>query len=151
MTREPAEPLRFDYLIKAGAIHSMTGQTYRSVGIRGPEIVAASPEPGGLDDLAGGGTAVVDAGDLTVLPAFADSHEHLMEASRNTLLVPAGHGRAERRLGPAGQRRAGKLADLVAYPADPLTAGPDDLAKLTPAFTMVGGRAVHDPGGLLGS
>jgi hypothetical protein len=27
MTREPAEPLRLDYLIKAGAIHSMTGDT----------------------------------------------------------------------------------------------------------------------------
>jgi len=75
MTREPDEPLRLDYLIKAGAIHSMTGETYRSVGVRGPVIVAVSPEPGGLDDL----------------------------------------------------------------------------AKLSPAFTMVGGRAVHDPGGLLGS
>jgi hypothetical protein len=53
MTREPAEPLRLDYLIKAGTIHAMTGQTYRSVGLRGPEIVAVSPEPDGLDDLAG--------------------------------------------------------------------------------------------------
>jgi predicted amidohydrolase YtcJ len=25
---------------------------------------------------------------FTVLPAFADSHEHLMEAIRNTLVVP---------------------------------------------------------------
>ena len=41
MTREPAEPLRLDYLIKAGTIHSMTGQTYRSVGLRGAEIAAA--------------------------------------------------------------------------------------------------------------
>ena len=88
MTREPAEPLRLDYLLKAGAIHSMTGETYRSVGLRGPEIVAVSAEPGGLDDLAAHDTVVVDAGDLTVLPAFADSHEHLIEASRNTLLVP---------------------------------------------------------------
>src|SRR5215467_10183804 len=88
MTRQPAEPLRLDYLIRAGAVHSMTGETYRSVGLRGPEIAAVSAAPDGLDDLAGGGTAVVDAGDLTVLPAFADSHEHLMEASRNTLLVP---------------------------------------------------------------
>ena len=87
MTSEPAEPLRLDYLIKAGAIHSMTGETYRSVGVRGPEIVALSAEPDGLDDLAGHSTAVVDAGDLTLLPAFADSHEHLMEASRNTLLI----------------------------------------------------------------
>ena len=88
MTRLPAEPLRLDRLIRAGAIHSMTGETYRSVGLRGAEIVAVSAEPDGLDDLTGQGTLMVDAGDLTVLPAFADSHEHLMEASRNTLLVP---------------------------------------------------------------
>ena len=86
--RLPAEPLRLDRLIRARAIHSMTGETYRSVGLRGAEIAAVSAEPGGLDDLAGSGTVTVDAGDLTLLPAFADSHEHLMEASRNTLLVP---------------------------------------------------------------
>src|SRR5215472_5519719 len=51
-------------------------------------------DPGGLDDLAGHGTTVVDAGDLTLLPAFADSHEHLMEASRNTLLVPVDKARS---------------------------------------------------------
>jgi hypothetical protein len=73
MTREPAEPLRLDYLIRAGAIHSMTGDTYRCVGVRGPEIVAVSPDPDGLDDLAGTATHVVDAGELTVPPAFADS------------------------------------------------------------------------------
>jgi predicted amidohydrolase YtcJ len=81
-------------VIKAGAIHSMTGQTYRPLGVRVPEIVAVSPDLDGLDDLAGGGTAVVDAGDLTLLPAFADSHEHLMEASRNTLLVPVDRARS---------------------------------------------------------
>ena len=94
MTREPPEPLRLDYLIRAGAIHSMTGETYRSVGVRGAEIAAVSADLHGLDDLAGGGTAMVDAGDLTLLPAFADSHEHLMEASRNTLLVPVGKARS---------------------------------------------------------
>src|SRR6516225_533956 len=94
MTREPAEPLRLDYLIKAGTIHSMTGETYRAIGVRGPEIVAVSAEPAGLDDLAGHDTTVVDAGDLTLLPAFADSHEHLMEASRNTLLVPVDKARS---------------------------------------------------------
>jgi predicted amidohydrolase YtcJ len=64
------------------------------VGLRGPQIVAVSPDLDGLDDLAGHGTAVVDAGDLTLLPAFADSHEHLMEASRNTLLVPVDQARS---------------------------------------------------------
>jgi predicted amidohydrolase YtcJ len=48
-----------------------------------------------------------------------------------------------------GSVTPGKLADLVGYPADPLAADPDDLAELTPAFTMVGGRAVHDPDGRL--
>jgi predicted amidohydrolase YtcJ len=94
VTRQPADPLQLGYLIKAGAAHSMTGETYRSVGVRGAEIVAVSAEPDGLDDLAGSGTVVVDAGDLTLLPAFADSHEHLMEASRNTLLVPVSKARS---------------------------------------------------------
>jgi predicted amidohydrolase YtcJ len=94
VTREPAEPLQLDYLIKAGAAHSMAGQTYRSVGTHGAQIVAVSAEPDGLDDLTGSGTVVVDAGDLTLLPAFADSHEHLMEASRNALLVPVGEARS---------------------------------------------------------
>ena len=94
MTHEPAEPLRLDYLIRAGTIHSMTGKTYRSVGLRGAEIAAASAEPDGLDDLTGHSTAVVDASDLTLLPAFADSHEHLIEASRNTLLVPVDTARS---------------------------------------------------------
>jgi predicted amidohydrolase YtcJ len=86
--RPAADWLRLDYLIKAGLIHSMAGESYRSVGVRGPEIVAVSADPDGLDGLAGGSTEVIDARDLVVLPAFADSHEHLMEASRNTLLVP---------------------------------------------------------------
>ena len=94
MTREPAEPLQLGYLIKVGAAHSLPGETYRSVGVRGAEIVTVSADPDGLDDLAGGDTVVVDAGDLTLLPAFADSHEHLMEASRNTLLVPVGEARS---------------------------------------------------------
>ena len=53
MTREPAEPMRLDYLIKAGAVHAMTGDTYRSVGLRGTDIAAVSTELDGLDDLAG--------------------------------------------------------------------------------------------------
>jgi predicted amidohydrolase YtcJ len=48
-----------------------------------------------------------------------------------------------------GSIAPGKLADLVAYPVDPLTAHPDNLVELTPTFTIVGGRATHDPGGRL--
>ena len=92
--RLPAEPLRLDRLIRARTIHSMTGEVYRSVGLRGAEIAAVAAEPHGLDDLAGTSTVVVDAGDLTLLPAFSDSHEHLMEASRNIVLVPVDQARS---------------------------------------------------------
>jgi hypothetical protein len=44
----------------------------------------------------------------------------------------------------------GRLADLVAYSADPFTVDIDQLPQLTPALTMVGGRAVHDPDGRVG-
>jgi predicted amidohydrolase YtcJ len=94
MTREPADPLRLDYLIKAGAVHSMDGRTYRAVGLSGRRIAAVSDDPAALDDLVGPGTRVVDAGDLTLMPAFADSHEHLMEASRNTMKVPVERARS---------------------------------------------------------
>jgi predicted amidohydrolase YtcJ len=86
--------MRLDYLIKAAAIHAMTGAIYRSVGLRGTEIAAVSPEPDGLDDLVGPDTVRADLSDLTVLPAFSDAHEHLMEASRNTLLVPVDKARS---------------------------------------------------------
>jgi predicted amidohydrolase YtcJ len=92
--RQPAEPPRLDRLIRARAIYSMTGEVYRWVGLCGPEIAAVSADPHGLDDLAGAGTVTVDAADLTVLPAFSDSHEHLLEASRNTLLVPVDRARS---------------------------------------------------------
>jgi predicted amidohydrolase YtcJ len=88
------EALRLDRLIRAGTVRSMTGEVYRCVGLRGAEIVAVSADPAGLDNLVGDHTTVVDAGDLTLLPAFADSHEHLMEASRNTLLVPVDRARS---------------------------------------------------------
>ena len=44
----------------------------------------------------------------------------------------------------------GRLADLVAFRADPVTCPPDELLSLRPAFTMVGGRATYDPDGMLG-
>ena len=49
-----------------------------------------------------------------------------------------------------GTLQPGRLADLVAFRADPITCPVDDLRSLRPAFTIVGGRAVFDPDGLLG-
>jgi predicted amidohydrolase YtcJ len=72
----------------------MDGATYRSIGLCGRRIAAVSAELDGLNDLVGRDTIIVDAGDLTLLPAFADSHEHLMEASRNTLKVAVDQARS---------------------------------------------------------
>jgi len=71
--------------------------------------------------------------------------EHTIDIVTALRLYTAGtaalNGEADR----LGSITPGKLADLVGYPADPLAADPDDLAGLTPAFTIVGGRATHDP------
>jgi len=50
-------------------------------------------------------------------------------------------GEAERR----GTLEPRRLADFVAFRADPVTAPVDDLPSLAPVITCVGGRPVHDP------
>lgn len=82
------ERLAADQIIRAGTVHSMTGASYRALALRDGAVVAAAEDPKELRGLTDAATRVVDAGDLTVLPAFSDAHEHLMEASRNALLVP---------------------------------------------------------------
>ena len=44
----------------------------------------------------------------------------------------------------------GAFADIVGFRADLLDCQVDDLPSQQPALTLVGGRAVHDPDGLLG-
>jgi predicted amidohydrolase YtcJ len=83
-----------DCIIKARAIHSMTGETFRALATRGGEVVAVSTEPDGVDRLRGQGTYVLQGDDLTVMPAFADAHEHLLEAARNAVLLPVDHARS---------------------------------------------------------
>ena len=73
-----------------------------------------------------------------LIPARDD--EHLDELSWGIGVL-----KDEPAAGRLGSITPGKLADLAGYPADPLAADPDDLAELTPAFTIVGGRATHDP------
>ena len=48
-----------------------------------------------------------------------------------------------------GVLRPGADADLVAFPADPLSCPLDELPGLEIMLTLVGGRAVHDPAGLM--
>jgi predicted amidohydrolase YtcJ len=73
---ESHHPLRLaDLLIRAGAIYSMAQgrNVYRALAIRDEWIVAVSEDPHGLDGLISAGTRVLDASELTILPAFEDT------------------------------------------------------------------------------
>jgi predicted amidohydrolase YtcJ len=77
--------------------------------------------------------------------------EHTIDVATALELYTMGTARLNGEAARLGSITAGKLADLVAYPADPLTTDLDDLAELTPAFTIVGGRARYDPHRMLAS
>jgi len=76
---------------------------------------------------------------------------HAIDVSTALELYTMGSARLNHEAGQLGSITPGKLADLAAYPADPFTANTDVLAALGPVFTIVGGRPVHDPNGLLGT
>jgi predicted amidohydrolase YtcJ len=76
--------------------------------------------------------------------------EHAIGIATALELYTLGTARLDHEQDRLGSIAPGMLADLVAYPTDPLTTHPDDLAELTPTFTMVGGRATYDPDGMLG-
>jgi len=85
-------PRLADLLIRAAAIYSMAQDrtVYQAIAIRDEWIVAVSQDPHGLDGLISAGTHVLDAPDLTILPAFEDTHNHLILAAQNMGLVPVG-------------------------------------------------------------
>jgi predicted amidohydrolase YtcJ len=71
--------------------------------------------------------------------------EHAIDVHTALRLYTMGSAACNGEADRLGSVTPGKLADLVAYPLDPLTASPDDLADLAPAFTIVGGKPTHDP------
>jgi predicted amidohydrolase YtcJ len=89
MGSSPATLRPVDLVIKAAAIYSMAAAraVYRAVGIRDGWIVAVSEDPHALDGLVTGGAQVVDAPELTILPAFDDTHNHFIIASESMSLV----------------------------------------------------------------
>jgi predicted amidohydrolase YtcJ len=89
-------PRLADLVIRAGAIYTMTDRQaiYRSIALRDQWIVATAVDPHGLDDLISVETQVIDDSTLTLLPAFYDSHNHLLELARNALLAPVDHARS---------------------------------------------------------
>jgi predicted amidohydrolase YtcJ len=86
-----------ELVLRGCTIHTMDASrtVCRAVAIRGERIVAVSPDPAGLDQLiSAGATRVFDDQSLYVLPAFFDNHNHLGEASRNSLFVDVGDVRS---------------------------------------------------------
>ncbi|HEV2309798.1 MAG TPA: amidohydrolase family protein, partial [Acidimicrobiia bacterium] len=75
--------------------------------------------------------------------------EHAIPVATALELYTLGTARLDGEADRRGTIAPGKLADLVAYPADPLTVDVEALVELTPTFTVVGGRATYDPDGRL--
>jgi len=79
-----------DVVIRSPRIYAMSSgnATHGAIAIRGDSIVAVSPAVHGLDGLVEPDTCVIDDPALTWLPAFHDTHNHLLEATRNATFVP---------------------------------------------------------------
>ncbi|MFI9272984.1 amidohydrolase [Kitasatospora sp. NPDC052896] len=94
MSRESAA----DLVLRAGATHTMdpAAPPTTALAVRAGEIVAVAGPGDEADLLAawrGPDTTVLDEPGLTVLPAFVDTHNHLMLAARNVLGVPVSRAR----------------------------------------------------------
>ncbi|GAA5007854.1 amidohydrolase family protein [Actinopolymorpha pittospori] len=79
-----------DLLVRAGVVHTLVpGEPPpRALAVRGDRIVALSADPHGLDDRIGRRTTIVDQPEAAVLPAFDDTHTHLIFAGNSVRDVP---------------------------------------------------------------
>jgi predicted amidohydrolase YtcJ len=77
--------------------------------------------------------------------AGIQGREHAIDGGTALRLYTAGTACLNHEQDRLGAITPGKLADIVAYSLDPLTADPDALQDLRPAFTLAGGKPSHDP------
>lgn len=84
-----------DLVIRADAVHTLVpGQApQRALAVRGDRIAALSPDPNGLDHWVTARTTVHDLPGATVLPAFDDTHTHLIYAALGAHDVPVHQAR----------------------------------------------------------
>ncbi|WP_167357490.1 amidohydrolase family protein [Streptomyces cellostaticus] len=84
-----------DLLIRAAAVHTLvSGQDpQRALAVRGDRIAALSSDPKGLDAWVTARTRVLDLPRATVLPAFDDTHTHLIFAGHSAHDVPVHRAR----------------------------------------------------------
>ncbi|MFJ8388885.1 amidohydrolase [Streptomyces sp. NPDC094438] len=79
-----------DTVVRAQAVHTLVAgqKPQRALAIVGDRIAALAEDPHGLDDLITERTTVVDQPGATVLPAFDDTHTHLILAGHSAHDVP---------------------------------------------------------------
>jgi predicted amidohydrolase YtcJ len=79
-----------DLLIRAAAVHTQVpgSSPQRALAVRGDRVIALSADPNGLDELVTARTTVHDLPGATVLPAFDDTHTHLIFAGYSAHDVP---------------------------------------------------------------
>lgn len=79
-----------DLIVRAARIRTLDARVadQRALAVRGDRIIGLSPTTTGLDELAGPGTRVLDAPHGTLLPAFDDTHTHLVFAALSAHDVP---------------------------------------------------------------
>ncbi|MFJ9520850.1 amidohydrolase [Kitasatospora sp. NPDC101801] len=108
-TPPSSNPPFADLLLRAGRIHTLVpGQgPQRALAVRGERVFALSAEPDGLDHLAGPATTLLDLPGSTVLPAFDDTHTHLIAAADSAHDVAVD-----------GARSVPELLDLIRARAD---------------------------------
>ena len=84
-----------DLLIREALVHTLApGQgPQRALAVRADRIAAVSPDPYGLDHWVSARTTVHDLPGATILPAFDDTHTHLIFAGHGAHDVPVHQAR----------------------------------------------------------
>ncbi|MGW6914326.1 amidohydrolase [Kitasatospora sp. NPDC054939] len=84
-----------DLLVRGATVHTLVpGESpQRAIAVAGGRIAAVADRADGLDGLIGPATEVVDADGSTVLPAFDDTHTHLILAGHSVHGVPVHRAR----------------------------------------------------------
>lgn len=109
--RAVANLLTADRVLRVGALHPFDGtqDVYRSVALRDGAIVAVGEQPDACDDLVGPHTFTADLGDCTVLPAFFDTHNHMLRAGPDAAALQLRHAGGIEELVAAIRHTAGAV------------------------------------------
>ena len=160
-----------DVVFRVGRACEMTAERgiHQAVAVEDGRITAVGRARDELDSLIGPGTAVIAAGSDCNVSFFdpllsiwglvtrgtrtvgVQGPEYQVDTYTAIRLYTEAAGRLLREDGDVGVLAPGAFADIVGFRADLLDCPVDDLPSQQPALTLVSGRPVHDPDGLLGA